>query len=58
MPRKKLTKSQVNKKLVAIRRPMYELLLDKMGYAGSSYVPQSFKRLKEIYDAMSRAVVK
>ena len=56
MPKKKLTKSQTNKKLVTIRRAMYDLMLDKMAYAGASYTPQSFNKLKEMYDALARQI--
>jgi len=56
MPRKKLTKKQTTDKLVKIRRAMYDLMLDKMAYAGASYTPQSFNKLKEMYDALSRQI--
>ena len=47
MPKKKLTKTQVKKKLKTIMNASYDLVLDKMGHA-DSFVPMSEKVLLEL----------
>ena len=37
MPKKKLTKTQVKNKLKVARNAMYDLVLDKMTYKGTSF---------------------
>ena len=46
MPRKKLTKSQVKRKMKTCLNAMYDMLLDKMGHANSD-VPFSMPKLME-----------
>ena len=43
MPKKKLTKTQVKKKLKTIMNASYDLVLDKMGQA-QSFVPMSLDK--------------
>jgi hypothetical protein len=43
MPKKKLTKTQVKKKLKTIMTASYDLVLDKMGHA-QSFVPMSLDK--------------
>tara|TARA_Y100001963_G_C6568082_1_gene347553 strand:- start:42 stop:221 length:180 start_codon:yes stop_codon:yes gene_type:complete len=44
MPKKKLTKTQVKKKLKMIMNASYDLVLDKMGQPGS-FVPMSLDKI-------------
>ena len=44
MPKKKLTKLQVKKKIASINKNIYDLLIDKLGYA-DSLVPMSRPKL-------------
>ncbi len=47
MPKKKLTKTQVKKKMAMISRSMYDLLTDKLGHP-DSLVPMSQPKLLEL----------
>jgi hypothetical protein len=57
MPKKKLTITNVRKKMRTLTNATYDLLLDKMGHANSS-VPMSVPKLlamhKEIQSASKR----
>ena len=44
MPKKKLTKAQVKRKLKSIMTASYDLVLDKMGHADSK-VPMSLNKV-------------
>jgi hypothetical protein len=46
MPKKKLTKAQVNKKLQSVRRALYDLFLDKFAYGTESFMPMSAKKIE------------
>ena len=43
MPRKKLTKAQVRRKLKSAATACYDLVIDKMGHGSKSHVPMSEK---------------
>ena len=47
MPKKRLTKTQVKKKLKTIMNASYDLVLDKMGHANSD-VPMSLNAILEL----------
>jgi len=47
MPKKKLTKAQVKRKLKTIMTASYDLVLDKMGHADSK-VPMSLNKVLEL----------
>jgi hypothetical protein len=47
MPKKKLTKAQVKRKLKSIMTASYDLVLDKMGHADSK-VPMSLNKVLEL----------
>tara|TARA_Y100000114_G_C11692082_1_gene294089 strand:+ start:758 stop:937 length:180 start_codon:yes stop_codon:yes gene_type:complete len=47
MPKKKLTKAQVRKKMKTMMSASYDLVLDKMGHA-DSFVPMSLNAILEI----------
>jgi len=57
MPKKKLTKAQVKRKLTTAINSVYDLLVDKMGHADSQ-VPMSMPKLidlnKILVSAMKR----
>jgi hypothetical protein len=44
MPKKKLTKAQVRKKMKTIMNASYDLVLDKMGHS-DSFVPMSLDKV-------------
>ena len=44
MPKKKLTKAQVKRKLKTINNGIYDLVLDKMGHV-DSFAPMSIAKL-------------
>jgi hypothetical protein len=54
MPKKKLTKAQVKKKLKTITTNMTDLLIDKLGHA-DSFVNMSSKKLLDISADITRA---
>jgi len=62
MPKKKLTKTQIKKKLKDAQNKMYDLLLDKTTYGGlggaGTDVPMSVKALIEMTNTMARALRK
>ena len=53
MPKKKLTKAQVKKKLKTIMNASYDLELDKMGHA-DSFVPMSLNKILELNRAVTQ----
>ena len=54
MPKKKLTITNVRKKMRTLTNATYDLLLDKMGHANSS-VPISVPNLLEMHKAIQSA---
>ena len=54
MPRKRLTKTQVRKKIKTCSNAMYDLILDKIGHANSD-VPMSVPKLLEMHKAVQNA---
>ena len=54
MPKKKLTKAQVKRKLKTCTNAIYDLFLDKMGHADSN-VSMSVPKLMEIHKIMMNA---
>jgi len=55
MPKKKLTKAQVKRKMATARNALYDLYLDKFGYGSESIIPISFRKLEEMYNPITRA---
>ena len=53
MPKKKLTKTQVKKKLKTIMTASYDLVLDKMGHP-QSFVPMSLNKILELNRAITQ----
>ena len=51
MPKKKLTKAQVKRKLKTCSNAMYDMILDKMGHTNSD-VPISLPKLMEMHKAL------
>ncbi len=62
MPKKKLTKTQIKKKLKDAQTKLYDLLLDKTTYGGlggmGTDVPMSVKALIDMTGTMARALNK
>jgi len=58
MPKKKLTKAQVNKKLQSVRRALYDLFLDKFAYGGESYMPMSAKKIEQFHKETVSAILR
>jgi hypothetical protein len=54
MPRKRLTKTQVKKKIKTCSNAMYDMILDKMGHSNSD-VPMSLPKLMEMHKAVQNA---
>jgi hypothetical protein len=54
MPRKKLTKAQVKRKLKTCNNALYDLFIDKMGHANSD-VPFSTPKLLDMNKIMQSA---
>jgi len=54
MPKKKLTKAQVKRKLNSINSGVYDLVLDKMGH-GDSFVPISTVKLIKLNADLNNA---
>jgi len=55
MPKKKLTKAQVKRKIKTASNVVYDLLLDKMGYGGASFVPMSLVKMLDLQKIFDRA---
>jgi hypothetical protein len=54
MPKKKLTKAQVKRKLKTCANAMYDLFLDKLGHANSD-VPMSQNKILDIHRQITNA---
>ena len=55
MPKKKLTKAQVKRKLKTITNALYDLGIDKLGHGTSSYVSMSFDKIFKQHADLLRA---
>jgi hypothetical protein len=55
MPKKKLTKAQVKRKLKSMYNAAYDLTIDKMGHGSNSFVPMSFVKINEILTQILRS---
>jgi hypothetical protein len=51
MPKKKLTKAQVKRKLKTMMNMAYDLLIDKMGHP-DSYVPLSINKILDTHTSL------
>jgi|TARA_R100001086_G_scaffold245665_3_gene176878 hypothetical protein len=58
MPKKKLTKAQVNKKMQSLRNALYDLFLDKFAYGSESLVPISADKLKDNHAQVVSAILR
>tara|TARA_Y100001951_G_C11164975_1_gene196924 strand:- start:42 stop:224 length:183 start_codon:yes stop_codon:yes gene_type:complete len=58
MPKKKLTKAQVNKKLITIRKAMMTLFLDKMEYGSASHLPMSMDKMGELHKSIASTILR
>ena len=55
MPKKKLTKTQVRKKINVIRRALYLLMIDRLNFGTKSDVKMTFNKIEEFYTAIGKA---
>ena len=58
MAKKKLTKTQVNKKLITIRKAMMTLFLDKMEYGSASHLPMSMEKMGQMHKTIASTILK
>ncbi len=56
MPKKKLTKTQVKRRLTTAKKALYFLFLDKFQYGSNSNVPLSQKVVFKLTDDLTKAV--
>ena len=54
MPKKKLTKAQVKRKMKTCSNAMYDLFLDKLGHANSD-VPMSQNKILDMHRQITNA---
>ena len=54
MPKKKLTKTQVNNMFKRMGKITYDLALDKMGHGTKSHIPMSFDALSNLNNKILR----
>ena len=45
MPRKKLTKAQVKRKIKTMNRVLYDLMIDRMAYTSKSECKMTFEKM-------------
>jgi hypothetical protein len=55
MPKKRLTKAQVKRKIKSSSDAVYYMLLDKMAHGANSYVPFSLTKLIDLQKVFDRA---
>jgi len=56
MPKKKLTKSQVKRKLKTLNNTLYDLVLDRMGYGTDSFSPLAYSKLFDMQRLVQSAI--
>ena len=57
MPKKKLTKAQIKKKLTSLSRLLRDMLVDKLDYGRDSFVPFSVNKIIDVSKMTDSAVV-
>jgi hypothetical protein len=56
MPKKKLTKAQVKRKLKTCTKAIYDLFLDKFAYGGDSFLPLSQNAVLKLNNDLNNAL--
>ena len=56
MPKKKLTKAQVKRKLKTMMNALYDFNLDKFGHGPGSFVPLSVNKIITLHKEVSSAL--
>tara|TARA_R100000306_G_C4282900_1_gene96031 strand:- start:40 stop:225 length:186 start_codon:yes stop_codon:yes gene_type:complete len=56
MPKKKLTKAQVKRKVQTATNALYDLTLDKLAYGTRAEIPTSFDKLKAMHQTLLNAL--
>ena len=49
MPKKKLTKAQIKRKLKTVKNAMYDLMLDRLNYGTDSFYKGTFDSLNKMH---------
>ena len=58
MPKKKLTKAQVKRKVKTMHNAMYDLFIDKVGYGSDSFAKISIAKANDLLSNIKRMQVK
>ena len=58
MPKKKLTKAQVKRKVKAMQNAMYDLFIDKIGYGSDSFAKISIAKATDLLTDIKRLQIK
>jgi hypothetical protein len=58
MPKKKLTKAQVKRKVKAMQNAMYDLFIDKIGYGSDSFAKISINKASDLLTNIKRLQIK
>jgi len=56
MPKKKLNKGQVKRKVQTATNALYDLTLDKLAYGSRAEIPTSFDKLKAMHQTLLNAL--
>ena len=56
MPKKKLNKGQVKRKVQTATNALYDLTLDKLAYGTRAEIPTSFDKLKAMHQTLLNAL--
>jgi hypothetical protein len=54
MPKKKLTKAQVKRKVKTMHNAMYDIFFDKVGYGSDSFARISIAKANDLLTAIKR----
>ena len=55
MPKKKLTKAQVKKKISMAEKAIFTIWIDKVQYGPDSFNPMSQSKTEDLHDALLKA---
>jgi len=56
--KKKLTKTQVKKKILMVRRALFDLFFDKFQHGSESFIPMSSTKLEQMHKAFMNAFLR
>jgi hypothetical protein len=58
MPKKRLTKAQVKRKVKTMHNAMYDLFIDKIGHGGESFAKISIAKANDLLSNIKRMQIK